>query len=73
MISDGYHGCSEIALPNLSGWESKKKQLSEYGLRVYIGGYYVNIAKTSFSLLTDKLGVKVVIFLKFNGDLSCVV
>ena len=64
MISDGYHGRSEIALPNLSERESKKKQFSEYGLRAYLGGFYVNIAKTSFSFLTDKLGVKLVEYFK---------
>ena len=60
MISDGYHGRSEIALPNLSERESKKKQFGEYGLRAYLGRYNVNIAKTSFSFLTDKLGDKLV-------------
>jgi len=37
VISDGYHGCLEIALPNLSERESKKKQFGKYGLRAYLG------------------------------------
>ena len=37
VISDGYHGRSEITLPNLSEQESKKKQFGEYGLRAYLG------------------------------------
>ncbi len=61
MISDGYHGHSEIALPNLSEREGKKKQIGQYDLRAYLGRYNVNIAKTSFSFLTDNLGDKLVI------------
>ena len=60
MISDGYHGRLEIALPNLSERESKKNQFGKYGLRAYLGRYNVNIAKTSFSFLADKLGDKLV-------------
>ena len=60
MISDGYHGRSEIALPNLSEREGKKKQIGQYDLRAYLGRYNVNIAKTNFSFLTDNLGEKLV-------------
>ena len=43
----------------LSG-KVKIKQFGEYGLRAYLGTYNVNIAKTSFSFLTEKLGDKLV-------------
>jgi hypothetical protein len=43
----------------LSG-KVKKKQFGEYDLRAYLGRYNVNIAKTSFSFLADKLGDKLV-------------
>ncbi len=43
----------------LSG-KVKKKQFGEYGVRAYLGRYNVNIAKMSFSFLTDKLGDKLV-------------
>ena len=36
----------------------KKNQFGGYGLRAYLGRYNVNIAKTSISFLTDKLGDK---------------
>ena len=61
MISEGCHGHSEIALPNLSERESKKNQFGEDGLGAYLGRYNVNIAKTSFSFLIDKLGDKLVL------------
>jgi len=47
----------------LSG-KVKKKQFGEYGLRAYLGRYNVNIAKTSFSFLTDKFGDKLVCILR---------
>jgi hypothetical protein len=44
----------------MSERESKKKQFGKYGIRAYLGRYNVNITKTSFSFLTDKLGDKLV-------------
>ncbi len=38
----------------------KKHQFGEYGHRAYLGKYNVNIAKMSFSILTAKLGDKLV-------------
>lgn len=39
----------------------KKYQFGEYGHRAYLGKYNVNIAKMSFSILTAKLGDKLVL------------
>jgi len=56
VISDGYHGRSEIALPSLSERESKKKTIW-----AYLGIYNVNIVKTRFSFLIAKLGDKLIV------------